>query len=288
MGQSRRVIDRRTLIVGLSASALVAAKAPKAPEQLSLAAKAGRKVDVWRWKARGKRKGRIHFSHGNFSSPVKYSRLLEAWAAEGWEVLAPLHVDSTDHPDAKRFGPMDSWSTRLEDLALLSNSAGKRPYIAAGHSYGALMALCLGGARPLLPGASRDPKVPAIIALSPPGPMPGFVDAAGYGSLAVPALIQTGDKDVFPGMPPEDWRLHLTAFEAPKAEGKLYALTLAGADHYLGGVYGRPELPGPKAEDGFRDLLRISAAFLQHYGSGQRGAGWALDRFVTENKIQRR
>jgi pimeloyl-ACP methyl ester carboxylesterase len=288
MGESRRVIDRRILIVGLSASALLAAKAPKGPERLTIDAKGGRKVDVWRWAHRGRRKGRIHFSHGNFSSPVKYSRLLEVWAAEGWEVLAPLHVDSTDHPDVKRYGPMDSWPTRLEDLALLSDAAGKRLYIAAGHSYGALMALVLGGAKPLLPGANRDLKVPAVIALSPPGPMPGFVDAAGYAALAVPALIQTGDKDVFPGMPPEAWRLHLTAFEAPKPSGALYGLALAGADHYLGGIYCRPELPGPKAEAAFATLLSTASSFLRRFGLGQESAGLELDNLVAEQKLLRR
>jgi alpha-beta hydrolase superfamily lysophospholipase len=288
MGQGRRVIDRRALIIGLSASALLAAKAPTGPEQLNLLAKAGRKVEIWRWTPRGKRKGRIHFSHGNFSSPVKYSRLLEAWATEGWEVLAPLHVDSSDHPDKARYGQLDSWPTRLEDLALLSADAGKQHYVAAGHSYGALMALVLGGAKPLLPGSSRDPKVPAVIALSPPGPMAGFIDAESYASLAVPALIQTGDKDIFPGMPPEAWRNHLAAFEAPKPSGALYSLVLPGADHYLGGIYCRPELPGPKAETAFVDLKATASAFLLRYGAGQAKGERLLDKMVSDKKLMRR
>ncbi len=266
------MIDRRTLIAGLSAAALIAAKPNKGPKRLTLAGAKDRKIEFWKWPANGRRKGRIHFSHGNFSSPIKYDRLLAFWAANGWDVLAPLHVDSADHPDKSRYGPMDSWAARLEDLALLGADVGKEGYIATGHSYGALMALVLGGVQPLLPGGKRDSLAKAAIALSPPGAMPGFIDAAGYASLAIPALIQTGDKDIFPGNPPEAWREHLLAFEQAAPGGGRHALVYAGVDHYFGGVIGRPELSGPKAETQFGQFLESSDQFLNCFDRAPRRA----------------
>ncbi len=256
------MIDRRTLLIGLSSSVLLASKLPSPAERYTLTGAKGRIVDVWRWPARGRRRGRIHFSHGNFSAPQKYDRLLAYWAGQGWDVHAPLHVDSSDHPEKARYSQTDSWAMRVEDLALLGADLGTQSYIAAGHSYGALMALVLGGATPLLGGTTRDPRVMAVVALSPPGPMPGFIDTASYASLAVPALIQTGDKDIFPGQAAESWRNHLAAFEAAAPGGGRHALVFEGVDHYFGGVIGRPELPGPKAEMPFAYFLKASTQFI--------------------------
>lgn len=285
-------LTRRAAVIGLlAATSLAAKRLPQlgpAPMRRTFTASKRRSVDIWLWPAKGRRRGRIHFSHGNFSAPVKYARLLDAWAADGWDVFAPLHVDSIDHPNVKSYSPQDSWPTRIEDMALLSDDAGQTSYVAAGHSYGGLIALVLGGAKPGLPIGTRDPKANAVIALSPPGQLPSLIDRAGFAALEVPALIQTGDKDVFPGQPPEAWRNHLTAFEAPKPRDSLFAVTLAGADHYLGGIYGRPELPGPKAEAGFADLLTVASHFLARYGAGRAKAGLALDRLVKARKLMRR
>lgn len=284
---------RRALIAGLGvASAMSSLRAKRAygPMRRRMLGQNDRAIEVWVWPALGTRKGRIHFSHGNFSAPIKYARLLEAWAADGWEIFAPLHVDSTDHPDTKSYTPPQSWSTRLEDMALLSAEAGKQSYVAAGHSYGGLIALVLGGAKPLLPGAAKDAKVTAVVALSPPGAMPGLIDAKGFATLSVPALIQTGNKDVFPGQPADAWRAHLKAFEAPRAKGKLLALTLEGVDHYFGGIICRPELPGPKQEAGFAKLQSVSGLFLDGNGLRIASARAALAKTAKSrgSDLQRR
>ncbi len=80
----------------------------------------GRAVRISRWSVRGKRRGLILFSHGAFSAPKKYLRLIEPWTAAGFEVRAPLHVDSTDHPDHAGYGMLDSWRARLEDMRYLA------------------------------------------------------------------------------------------------------------------------------------------------------------------------
>ncbi|MEO9492198.1 MAG: acyl-CoA dehydrogenase family protein, partial [Marinomonas sp.] len=60
-------------------------------------------------------------------------------------MLAPLHSDSEQHADKASYTGFPTWSTRLEDMQALSAHIGERAYVAAGHSYGALTALVLGG-----------------------------------------------------------------------------------------------------------------------------------------------
>ncbi len=284
------MIQRRSALFGglsLGLSLALPAHASRIAHQRQLTGKQGRKIMLWVWPSLGKRRGRIHFSHGNFSSPIKYSRLLSAWAADGWEVIAPLHVDSSDHPDTKSYSPMQGFETRSEDMTLLALEAAGASYIAAGHSYGALMALIQAGVEDF-PMRPRDPALKAVIALSPPGPMPGVISAAGFAKLARPALIQTGDKDIFPGQAPETWRTHLTAYEAPPAKASLFAYAPTGVDHYFGGIIGRPELPGPKAEKQFVAFIEISKAFARGQIKGSKAASTALSRWVNSGAVSQR
>ncbi len=288
-------VSRRVVITGIVAIACVAASPSTKVLRRTLTAAGARTVDIWIWPARGRRLGRIHFSHGNFSSPIKYQRLCESWARSGWEVLAPLHVDSTDHPEKALYSPLQSWAMRMEDMALLSREAGAGAYVAAGHSYGALIALVLGGAKPLIPAPDvsgfGDRRVGSVLALSPPGALPGLIDNAGFSGLGVPALIVTGDKDIFPGQPAEAWRLHLTAFEVARPDGDRFALILEGVDHYFGGIFGRPELPGPKHEDAYAVLQTITKQFLGTFGRTRpsktpRPIRWAT--LPAPHRIERR
>jgi hypothetical protein len=80
----------------------------------------------------------------------------------------------------------------------------------------------------------------------------------------------------------------LTAFDAPEPNDTRFAIIVSGADHYLGGIYGRPELPGPKAEVGFAAVLQAASHFLARYGAGQAKAGLALDKLVTGEVLMRR
>jgi len=105
-----------------------------------------RDLDVWTWRPiKQPSKGVILFSHGAASAPWKYETLIRGWQQKGYEVHAPLHVDSTDHPETERYKGLLSWQARLEDFEFLANKFGQGRYIAAGHSYGALLALTKGG-----------------------------------------------------------------------------------------------------------------------------------------------
>lgn len=243
---TRRLFIGASLGAGLAAAMPLQAALPDG--RRTLAGPGGREVHYWLHQPRGRPLGTILFSHGALSAPWKYEALIARWSAAGYRVIAPLHVDSTDHPQRDRFPGFASWKARIEDLRALAATIPGRRYIAAGHSYGGLCALALGGANPVLPegiaGPLRDPRAGLVLAFSPPGAMPGLVDRAGYAGLAVPALIQTGTHDIPPGE--TDWQGHLLAWEAAAPGGSRYALVLEGVDHYFGGAICRPELPGPK------------------------------------------
>ncbi|WP_146198052.1 alpha/beta hydrolase [Caulobacter endophyticus] len=228
----------------------------------------------------GQPKAAIAFSHGAFSAPDKYSALLEGWAAAGLLAAAPLHVDSTDHPERSAYDQGAVWRTRLEDqAATLDWLAGQGALCrddwglaAAGHSFGALLALAAGGAGVLAPpGApTLDARVKAVIALSPPPATPPLIGPEGFASTAAPLLVQTGDADVLPGFV-DDWRMRLIAYEAP-APGGRHALVLPGVDHYFGGLICRPELPGPAQAEGFAQALAASADLVLAHAAGDASA----------------
>lgn len=265
---------RRSVIGAMAAgAALLPGIAWSAPVTLQLTTAGGRIVSVSHWQPKGRRRGTILFSHGAGSAPWKYERLIQPWADRGWEVFAPLHVDSTDHPDTKAFPGLKSWGARAEDMRLLSEKQARGDYVAAGHSYGGLTALALGGATAVVPegvtGPLADPRARSVLAFSPPPPLPGLISAEGYAALRVPALIQTGTKDMWSAAPPgpDAWRGHLAAYDAAPAGGARYALVLEGVDHYFGGAICRPELPGPPQ---LAQLAQASALSLQFVDAFQR------------------
>jgi hypothetical protein len=240
----------------------------------------GRDVQIWIWHSRGARIGTILFSHGFASAPWKYLRLLQPWADAGFLVLAPLHRDSTDHPDHAHFVPSQALPTRLYDMRAAASMSPNTPYVAAGHSYGGLIALTLGGATPTVPPGMtsplNDPNAKAALAFSPPGPWPGLITQQGYAGVSVPALVQTGDRD-FPIVDGKqgDWHAHLSAFEA--APGKeSFGLVLPGVDHYFGNIICRPERPVPPLTSQFAEALDVSLLFLRAFGTGDRQAQAAL------------
>jgi pimeloyl-ACP methyl ester carboxylesterase len=276
------IIRRTALAAGLAA---VAFPVLAEGSSITLLAEDRRSVRVSIWPASGTGRGLILFSHGAFSSPEAYGRLIGPWTSAGFTVLAPLHVDSTLHPDHANHGMIDSWRCRILDMRALAAFAKAPTFIAAGHSYGALTALVLGGAEAVTPtgvtGPLRDPRVTSVVAFSPPGPSPGLMTAEGYGHLAAPALIETGDLDNPPAaMGGGDWRIHLSAFDAAPP-GDKFALVLKGADHYFGGLICRLDLPGPPQTAALARAAAISTDFLSAYGAGEMAARERLERILA-------
>ncbi|HEY0051782.1 MAG TPA: alpha/beta hydrolase, partial [Caulobacteraceae bacterium] len=169
--------------------------------RVELTASGGRAVDVTIWTAPDER-AVVVFSHGHGGRPAAYRRIISAWTAAGFTVVAPLHVDSMSHPRRDEFDLQRGFIARIEDLALTrafikATHAGK-PLIAAGHSFGSLMSLIEAGA--LTPAGPRgDPDIRAVVAISSAGDIPGVIREQTYAGVTTPLLQVTGDADLVDG-----------------------------------------------------------------------------------------
>lgn len=168
-------------------------------------------------------------------------------------MAAPLHVDSEEYPARDRFDRRQRRIARFEDYAAVD--AALRPgrrgidlpvglsdsVVAAGHSNGALIAQVAAGARLALAAGAEPVRCwrhpAAVVALSPPPPMPDLIDASGWSDVDVPSLCVTGTADVMPGFV-SDWREHCRSYEAAM-RAPAYALIFRGMDHYFNGAFGR-------------------------------------------------
>lgn len=280
----RQMLQGAAALPALAAGRGVAALANAATKRV-LTTPDGRAVELWRWAAAGGRRGTIAFSHGALSAPWKYDKLLRPWTAAGYDILAPLHVDSADHPRTKEFAGLASWKARIEDMRVVSQAISDERFIAAGHSYGALTALTMGGAQAMMPdgvsGTQREFRAAAVVALSPPGISPPLIDASGYAGLAVPALIQTGDRDVPIGSTDQaGWRGHLAAYDAARTGGDRYALVLDGVDHYFGGLICR-EIDAVRQTAQLANAIELSTLFMNGFLGGDARARGALDGRIS-------
>jgi hypothetical protein len=239
--------------------------------------------------AHGGRWGLILFSHGANASNRDYDRFWEPWTQAGYLVVGPNHIDSGAPATHQKTSRSELWQARQDDTSLplrqrapFDGWAASRgasidwsTICAAGHSFGAVVAQALAGARIIAPGETEPRSAPiasvaACIALSPPGPLKGFIPADAWSTVAVPSFLQTGDADVLPGFV-DDWRLRLTGFAgAPNR----WTLLGHGVDHYFHGLICRLT-PGAAADlPALQETADLSARFLDAY---LRGDSQALD-----------
>ncbi|MEU8464794.1 chlorophyllase [Streptomyces sp. NPDC029003] len=232
----------------------------------------------------------IVFSHGFGWSMNGYAPLADHWAAHGFVVLQPTHLDSRtlgippEDPRTPRI-----WRIRVEDLtrvldglgvleAAVPGLAGRVDHGrigAAGHSWGSQTVSTLLGARVLdadgVPGEDlSDPRVKAGVLLAPAGLGDDLTPFAAehlpflkpsFATMTAPALIVAGGND----------RSHLST-RGPdwSADPYLHSpapkslLTLTGAEHSLGGIPGY-EVAETTDESPARVALiqRLTTAFLR-------------------------
>ncbi|WP_250003627.1 chlorophyllase [Actinoplanes sp. M2I2] len=201
----------------------------------------------------------VVFSHGFGWSLDGYGPLADHWAAAGFVVVQPTHLDSRTlalPPEDPR--TPEIWRIRTEDLLRvldhldelesavpgLAGRADTSRITVAGHSWGAQTASTLLGAGVRGPGRP-DPRVTSGILLAVPGR--GGADLSefaaehlafmtpGFATMSTPALIVAGDKDqsVLTTRGP-DW--FTDAYH--DSPGAKTLLTLHGAEHSLGGIVG--------------------------------------------------
>jgi len=182
----------------------------------------------------------VFFSHGANAAYDRYDKILVPLAKNGFHIVAPNHTDSEEHKQRDQYTQMQSLPNRLEDYASLINLYQPKEFYIAGHSYGAIIAQLAGGAK-LIGEASHyevseklRPK--ALIAISPPGPIPNYTDALGWKKVETPSLIVTGTTDVLPPIAIK-WQDRLVSFSVAPVGS--FALIYSDMDHYFNGAFGR-------------------------------------------------
>ncbi|GGQ88342.1 alpha/beta hydrolase family protein [Streptomyces flaveolus] len=206
----------------------------------------------------------VVLSHGFGWSMNGYAPLADFWAAQGFVVLQPTHLDSrtlaipAEDPRTPRM-----WRFRVEDLtrvldgldvlaAAVPGLAGRLDHdrvAVAGHSWGAQTASTLLGARVLdadgVPGEDlSDPRVKTGVLLALPGLGDDLTPFAAehlpfmrpsFDRMTAPALVVAGDHDdsALSTRGPDWFTDPYTHSPGPKS-----LLTLFGAEHSLGGIPG--------------------------------------------------
>jgi pimeloyl-ACP methyl ester carboxylesterase len=233
----------------------------------------------------------IIFSHGNGQSLYAYGPLANHWAAHGFVVIQPTHLDSRmlglapGDPRRPQF-----WRFREEDLAAildgLDHIEDEAPMIrarldrsriaVAGHSWGGQTASTLLGATHPDPDNGsvvnrKDARIKAGVLLATPGN--GGEDLSTFAArslpfmhpdfsgMTTPTLVIAGDADKggLTTRGPDWWRDAYDLSPSPKA-----LFTAFGGEHALGGI------PGYEARETTDErpervavIQRLSTAFLR-------------------------
>ncbi len=228
----------------------------------------------------------LSHGHGNshhLSSLNGYGPLANFWAAHGFVVIQPTHLDSRAlHLRDAPGGPL-FWRSRAEDLKRildqleriegtvpgLSGRLDRNRIAVAGHSLGGLTAGMLLGERLTdetgLEVNMIDARIKAGVVLAAPGNGADLSAAAAtrypilqttnFTGMTTPALIVVGDRDLNPAFSAErDWRAD-AYFLSP---GPKRLLTVFGGEHMLGGISGYDA-----AETSDENPTRV--ALVQHF-----------------------
>jgi dienelactone hydrolase len=238
----------------------------------------------------------VVFSHGFGGSMDGYAPLADHWAAHGFVVVQPTHLDSrtlgvpADDPRTPRI-----WRIRIEDLtrvldgldiveASVPGLAGRldRDRVAvAGHSWGAQSASTLLGARVLGPDGKpgenmSDPRVKAGVLLALTGLGDDLVPFAAenfpfmkpsFDTMTTPALIVAGDHDQSHlSTRGPDWFIDPYTY----SPGDKTLLTLYGAEHSLGGIAGHEVAETTDASPARVALIQqLTTAYLRNTLHGE-------------------
>lgn len=252
----------------------------------------------------------IVFSHGNAWSMDGYAPLAERWAAAGFVVVQPTHLDSRRNRigfDDPRFASI--WRVRIADLHAILDHLGDildqvnglparadhNRIAIVGHSWGAQTTGALLGARVLDAAGTPDEnfshpavKAGALIAATGTGDSltPFAVEhlpfmRPGYSTMTIPALVVAGGKDQSAmSTRGPDW--FTDAYHLSPAPKRL--LSIADGEHTLGGIAGEA-VKETTDEDPARIALvadAISAYLLDVLGLD--AAPWqALEKQATDS-----
>lgn len=208
-----------------------------------------------------------HGASNHLSSLNGYGPLANFWAAHGFVVIQPTHLDSAtltldgNDPEAPLY-----WRTRARDVSLvldhldlietavplLPGRLDRSKVAVVGHSLGGHTASLLLGARLTDPQDGTEvrlaePRITAGVLLAAPGrggdalsefaaEHYSFFSTTDFSQMSTPALVVTGDHDDSPHLTVRGPEWHADPYLlAPEPKS---LLTLFGAEHGLGGVSG--------------------------------------------------
>lgn len=245
----------------------------------------------------------IVFSHGFQCELDGNDPLVGHWASHGYTVIQPRHLDAQPDSKADDYPQSAIWGERRRDmersLDLLDQITTAVPdlegtldltkVVAAGHSYGGLTAQSAGGAKTFSRGEPStlvhepDSRFKVIVAVSPPGRMPGFVDENSAKSIDRPMIVTTGTKDNFPPMMP-DWDVHAHTYD-DAMPGDKYLAVVEGADHRFGGLICGDVGTEPMDAE-MATLNGATLAFMDYYIRGSSTAQAHLDDLAKAGQTE--
>ena len=235
----------------------------------------------------------IVFSHGSGSKGDMYKGFTDFWASHGYVVIQPTHMDSRSLGfKIKRENLREMYTqmlyvtdTRRKDMSFVLDSLGliqemvpdlkgkmdTLNLVAAGHSMGAATAMLVSGMKLINPmdsseESSDEDRFKALLMISDPGTM-SLMPKEPWIGVTIPTFVSTGTNDFsevgsarvkspFKYQVPEA----LTKSSAPH-----HYVFIKGADHYLGGLICRTDVPGPFQYEALKIAAATSTTFLEAY-----------------------
>ena len=239
----------------------------------------------------------IVFSHGALCDPDTYAPVTDYWAARGFVVVAPVHIDApATGAGGENLPPPILIGSRVRETSLVLDEIeairgqldGFRGEIdtsravIAGHSFGGMIAMLKTGLQ--LKGnlpPTADERFSAVVVMSGVGPMAPITDENSFAGLSLPMIANGGSLDVgnigSGEIFPWEWRMSPYSL-AP--EGDKYALEIDNADHFLGGLIGGKTTDNPPDPDALDWIRTAQAEFLDAYVKDDQAA---RDRLVNTN-----
>ncbi len=243
----------------------------------------------------------IVFSHGAGGSQNCCDGLTRHWATYGYVTIQPTHDDSAiqrrnageeniQFTKAVRDALKNPahWESRPLDISyvldVLPNLGNRIPGLigkidtdrigVGGHSMGSYTAEAIAGALIDLPGhpgrSFEDPRVKAVLCLSPQGPGQFGLNEHSFDQMALPYMGITGSLDSLGPVASPAW--HKTPFERSQP-GDKYHLYIEGANH-MSFITPRTLLPNHSEQGGaiFDYTNSASLAFWNAYLKGDASA----------------
>jgi hypothetical protein len=227
----------------------------------------------------------IVLSHGTFSSGKRYDPVATYWAARGYIVILPDHIDANYGIIPKQNEDMfRAIRARVSDMSVIVDAlddierqvpalAGRmdqQNLIAAGHSVGTQIAMMVTGLRVKNPQTeevmeSNENRFSLLIMLSDPGKM-AMMPAEMWTGSHVPTLLSTGSEDfgvMGDGRRAAEYQNEILSLDDSK-EVSRYLLLIERGDHYFGGLIHK-DRDGEPDHEGLAIFNAVSVAFLDAY-----------------------